>query len=950
MSLLEKLQKEKERQNQEEESLSGGEVLTQALRNVPSSAAQLVSDVTMPIRHPIQTAQSLASLGRGIYQLTTPGEQPDEATAKAVGKFFADRYGSFDGFKKAFATDPLGIVSDISVVFTGGAALAAKVPGVAGKTTTTISKVGNIIDPVQATGKVIGATASGVGKVAKPFLGVTTGAGGDAISTAIKSGASGADAQKLFLDNLRGNVAPDEIVPKALQAMKDLSGQRTSNYKTNKAALKLENTPVNFKNIQQKIIAFEKSKKFEGMSELSKKGQNKLVEIKKIVAEWQKNPALHNAKGMDMLKRRIDAEYPTGLAVGDSGMVVSEIRNSVKAQILDEVPKYGKVMKDYETAMKLEKQFTSELSLGKNTNAGTTLRKLQSSMRNNVNTSYGNRLEMLKKLDPDLITEIGGQALSNIAPRGLQGLSAGTIGAVAPFTNPAALLALPLQSPRLVGETAFKIGQLSKTLQPLKGSTALQTARGARVVGEIEGATEVDKQAELLRLLLENPNPADAEKAFKGTDIGEIRSDAIKLKMEFEEEDADKDNMLFAAEGGGVESQPTNFIDKILQEYRSVFPTNQLQMDPLKTEFISLQKLANETTNSKFADQALKKLQTYQQRFGTKINKQSLDSGERFILSKMKSVLDSAINKNIEKDFIDGNKETIQQMQNAGDLYKNYVGLGEKESLVDDRDKTADKILEQVTKLNYTPGEVVNLMFAHNKLGPSQAVPLFVSKLNGSLSQENLMDVNDLLKDSILTKAFSNDENQSNRPNVVKNYNDVFNGQKQVVDQLFTNDELAKVKQFKQNVLPSLSEELRQNPENSSYTMLAALAKKKLLNFPKPLASDTSVDIARQALIRFQDPLVVAPMIADINTDQNIQQDMISESVMPEVEPTNPVVNTEDLQTSMNQFEMPQINQPIFEAPSSDLTLPQIASPTILPDERDREIAMRQQAGIAGLV
>ena len=52
----------------------------------------------------------------------------------------------------------------------------------------------------------------------------------------------------------------------------------------------------------------------------------------------------------------------------------------------------------------------------------------------------------------------------------------------------------------------------------------------------------------------------------------------------------------------------------------------------------------------------------------------------------------------------------------------------------------------------------------------------------------------------------------------------------------------------------------------------------------------------------------------------------------------------------MNQFEMPQINQPIFEAPSSDLTLPQIASPTILPDERDREIAMRQQAGIAGLV
>ena len=950
MSLLEKLQKEKERQLQEEESLTGGEVLTQAVKNIPSSAAQLVSDVTMPIRHPIQTAQSLASLGRGIYQLTTPGEQPDEATAKAVGKFFADRYGSFDGFKKAFATDPLGIVSDISVVFTGGAGLAAKVPGVAGKTTTTISKVGNIIDPVQATAKVIGATGRGVGKVATPFLGVTTGAGGDAISTAFKSGASGADAQKLFLDNLRGNVAPDEIVPKALQAMKDLSGQRTSDYKTNKAALKLENAPVNFKNIQKKIIDFEKSKKFEGMSELSKKGQNKLIEIKKIVNEWQKNPALHNAKGMDMLKRRIDAEYPTGLAVGDSGIVVSEIRNSVKAQILDEVPEYGKVMREYETAMKLEKQFTSELSLGKNTNAGTTLRKLQSSMRNNVNTSYGNRLEMLKKLDPDLVTEIGGQALSNIAPRGLQGLSAGTIGAVAPFTNPTALLALPLQSPRLVGETAFKIGQLSKSLQPLKSSTALQTARAARVVGQSEGATEVDKQAELLRLLLENPNPIDAEKAFKSSDIGEIRSDAIKLKNEFDNEDVDEDDIVFAAEGGDVSTQQTNVVNNILQEYRSVFPASQLQMDPLKAEFISLQKIANETTNSKFADQALQKLQTYQQRFNTKINKLTPNSAERFVLSKMKNVLDSSINKNIEQGFIDGNKETIEQLQNASGLYKNYVGLSEEENVVDARDRTADKILEQVTKQNYTPGEVVNLMFAHNKLGPSQTVPLFVSKLKGSLSQESLMDVNDLLKDGILTKAFSNDGNKTNKPNVINNYNDVFNGQKQVVDQLFTNDELARVKQFKQNVLPGLSEELRQNPENSKYTMISALAKKNLLNFPKPLTNDTAADIARQTLIRFQDPLVVSPIVAEMDTEENMQQDVgidnaIAENVIPD-----PSKNFTNLQTSINQFQMPQSNQPIFEAPKPELSLPQMTSPSILPNEKDREIAMRQQSGIAGLV
>jgi hypothetical protein len=509
MSLLEELEAKKgkksllqELEEKKTQSLSGSEVLTQAVQNLPSSAAQLVSDVTMPIRHPIQTAQSLASLGKGIYQLATPGEQPDEATAKAVGQFFADRYGSFEGFKNAFAKDPLGIVSDISVVLTGGAGLAAKVPSLAGKTTSAISKVGNVIDPVQATGKAISATAQGAGKVITPLLGVTTGSGGDAIKVAYQSGAAGGDAQKLFTDNLRGNVAPDEIVPKALQAMKDLSSKRTGDYKTNKAALKLEQSPINFNKIKQKITNFEKSKQFEGVSELSVDAQKKLNSIKKIVGEWEKNPKLHNAKGMDILKRRIDAEYPTGINVGDSGIVVSEIRNSVKAQIIDEVPEYGKVMQDYETALNLEKQYMSELSLGKNKNAGTTLRKLQSAMRNNVNTNYGNRLEMLKNLDPNLVTEISGQALSNIAPRGLQGLSAGTVAAYGGIANPSLLAGLPLQSPRLVGEAALGAGQLSRALKPLQSPTALQAARASRVAGELERASSTNKQEELLRLLL----------------------------------------------------------------------------------------------------------------------------------------------------------------------------------------------------------------------------------------------------------------------------------------------------------------------------------------------------------------------------------------------------------------------------------------------------------------
>jgi len=53
---------EREKLSQEElDSMSTGDVLTTALTNIPSSAAQLVADITMPIRHPIETATSLIS-------------------------------------------------------------------------------------------------------------------------------------------------------------------------------------------------------------------------------------------------------------------------------------------------------------------------------------------------------------------------------------------------------------------------------------------------------------------------------------------------------------------------------------------------------------------------------------------------------------------------------------------------------------------------------------------------------------------------------------------------------------------------------------------------------------------------------------------------------------------------------------------------------------------------
>ena len=131
---------------------------------------------------------------------------------------------------------------------------------------------------------------------------------------------------------------------------------------------------------------------------------------------------------MDILKRRIDNEYPDGINPGDEAVVIAQARDMVKRQILEQVPDYNKVMQPYEEASRLERELQKALSLGKNASADTALRKLQSVMRNNVNANFGNRLKLVEKLeeagDYYLLPRIAGQSLNSYTPRGLQAAAA----------------------------------------------------------------------------------------------------------------------------------------------------------------------------------------------------------------------------------------------------------------------------------------------------------------------------------------------------------------------------------------------------------------------------------------------------------------------------------------------------------------------------------------------
>ena len=91
--------------------------------------------------------------------------------------------------------------------------------------------------------------------------------------------------------------------------------------------------------------------------------------------------------------------------------------------------------------------------------------------------------------------------------------------------------------------------------------------------------------------------------------------------------------------------------------------------------------------------------------------------------------------------------------------------------------------------------------------------------------------------------------------------------------------------------------------------------------------------------------------LADTIRKQNeaIQQEVQAPTSGP-LQQSEQVVVDPNLQTSIEQFSLPQINKPAFDLPESDLAAPEVLSPTILPDEKDREIAMRQMGGLGSLV
>ncbi len=458
-----------------EGSMPWSEVGVEAIKHIPSSGGQLIKDTATAVMNPIDTTWGIVSIGAGVLQELLPESwvtdtmMEDKASremARKVGQMLVERYGGMEEIKKTMATDPVGFLGDAAMILgVGGATLPSKAGKIANKAAT-------IIEPMNIASKAVQGTGTVVGKATQAFSGVATGSGLRPLQEAYKAGREG---NPDFVKNMRGGGDfQSEVISNIKQSLNNVRVKRSTDYVNNMEQVGQAVEPIKFDNIVEVgKKALDRTRY--GDEVIDANAAEALNKVNANITRWQKlDPSkYHTALGVDALKKLIGSTLDTLEPNTNAYNIVNEVYNSVKSEIVSQAPIYAEAMKQYEEATVLIREAEKSLSLGNKASADTTMRKLQSLMRDDVQTNYGERVKLAEQIQAngtDIMPQLAGQTLHPFAPRGLaraaspmaiasQGLQGDWMSALA---------MAGLSSPRIAGEVAHALGQTARVADNVK--------------------------------------------------------------------------------------------------------------------------------------------------------------------------------------------------------------------------------------------------------------------------------------------------------------------------------------------------------------------------------------------------------------------------------------------------------------------------------------------------
>jgi len=339
-----------------------------------------------------------------------------------------------------------------------------------------------------AAGEFIKPIVKGVGTLTSEALGNLSGVGSQAYKTAYNAAVQGGDKLKALASNLRKQASMENVVDDALLGLNNMGKDLQNQYRSGMVNIKNDKTVLDFTGIDKALNDAQNLGIFKG--KVTNQGIiDEVNKVKGIVDDWKaQNPKdFHTPEGMDELKKTIGIELEKiPFEQATLRKAVGGIYSSVRDEIKKQAPVYDDVMKKYSEGMDLASELKKSLSLGNKASVDTSLRKLQSVMRDNVNTNYGNRVNYAEMLEQasgkPIMAQVAGQALSSPTPRGLQRVLPSFTGAGAYAIDPMLLATLPLQSPRLMGEATILAGKASRPVINLANSGTPEQRRIAKLL------------------------------------------------------------------------------------------------------------------------------------------------------------------------------------------------------------------------------------------------------------------------------------------------------------------------------------------------------------------------------------------------------------------------------------------------------------------------------------
>lgn len=428
--------------------------------------------------------------------LRSMGADPESASFQ-VGKIGAEVAGTagIPGVLSKAAQSVGAAPAIVNALRTGGLTKDVGMATRIGAGATSGATAAGLVNPEEATtGALVGGAVPmiapamrGAGVLARKAIGSTTGVGDEALRQAYLSGKEGGQAAQSFTQHLRGGGQMDDVLASAKQNLQAMGQQRQQAYRAGMANVKADKSVLSFNGIDNAVKNAHGMATFKGQAK-NPQAASAVQAVSDEIAQWKAlDPAdFHTPEGLDALKQRVGAVLESiPFEQRSARTAVGGIYDAIKTEVSKQAPEYSRVMRDYSEATDLIREIEKSLSLGQKSTADTAMRKLQSLMRNNVNTSYGYRDELARQLQQaggqNIMPALAGQSLSEAMPRGIQRAATGTGGAGLALTGniPAAVGLGVISSPRLMGESFYGAGKVAGMANPLiealrrSGTTAL---------------------------------------------------------------------------------------------------------------------------------------------------------------------------------------------------------------------------------------------------------------------------------------------------------------------------------------------------------------------------------------------------------------------------------------------------------------------------------------------